>query len=69
MRLMNDEAKRDSKRMRWLADRFVRPMNEAIGAHLVRAQGRPLLQLPPVYGPKPRAERGTIVKTLLRAWL
>src|ERR1700687_4190010 len=23
MRLMNDEAKRDSKRMRWLADRFV----------------------------------------------
>jgi TetR/AcrR family transcriptional regulator len=38
MRLMNDEAKRDGPRMRWLADRFVRPMNEAIGSHLARAQ-------------------------------
>ena len=38
MRLMNDEAKRDGPRMRWLADRFVRPMSEAIGAHLARAQ-------------------------------
>ena len=38
MRLMNDEAKRDGPRMRWLADRFVRPMSDAIGAHLARAQ-------------------------------
>jgi AcrR family transcriptional regulator len=38
MRLMNDEAKRDGPRMRWLADRFVRPMSEAIGSHLARAQ-------------------------------
>ncbi len=38
MRLMNDEAKRDGPRMRWLADRFVRPMTEVVAAHLERAQ-------------------------------
>ena len=38
MRLMNDEAKRDSPRMRWLADRFVRPLNQVVGAQLARAQ-------------------------------
>jgi AcrR family transcriptional regulator len=43
MRLMNDEAKRDSPRMRWLADRFVRPMSEAMTAHLARAQGEGLV--------------------------
>jgi TetR/AcrR family transcriptional regulator len=43
MRLMNDEAKRDSRRMRWLADRFVRPMGEIIGAHLERAQAEGLV--------------------------
>jgi AcrR family transcriptional regulator len=43
MRLMNDEAKRDSPRMRWLADRFVRPMSEAVGAHIERAQAAGLL--------------------------
>ncbi len=43
MRLMNDEAKRDSRRMRWLADRFVRPMTQAIGAHLQRAQAQGLV--------------------------
>ena len=46
MRLMNDEAKRDSARMRWLADRFVRPMNDAIVAHLLRAQADGLV--PPI---------------------
>ena len=30
MRLMNDEGKRDSARMRWLADRFVKPMREGV---------------------------------------
>ena len=43
MRLMNDEAKRDGPRMRWLADRFVRPMSEAIGSHLARAQANGLV--------------------------
>jgi len=43
MRLMNDEAKRDSPRMRWLADRFVRPMSEALRAHLERARGEGLV--------------------------
>ncbi len=38
MRLMNDEAKRDGPRMRWLADRFVRPMNDAVTAQVLRAQ-------------------------------
>jgi len=46
MRLMNDEAKHDSRRMRWLADRFVRPMGEVIGAHLERAQAQGLV--PPI---------------------
>ncbi|HXJ34821.1 MAG TPA: TetR family transcriptional regulator [Candidatus Eisenbacteria bacterium] len=46
MRLMNDEGKRDSRRMRWLADRFVRPMAEAVGAHLERAQAEGLV--PPI---------------------
>jgi AcrR family transcriptional regulator len=43
MRLMNDEAKRDGPRMRWLADRFVRPMSEAVTAHLERAQSEGLI--------------------------
>jgi AcrR family transcriptional regulator len=43
MRLMNDEAKRDGPRMRWLADRFVRPMSEVVGAHLARAQAEGLV--------------------------
>ncbi len=38
MRLMNDEAKRDGPRMRWLTDRFVRPMDEAVATHVARAQ-------------------------------
>jgi len=49
MRLMNDEGKRDSKRMRWLADRFVRPMSQVLGAHLERAQAEGLVApIPPV---------------------
>jgi len=43
MRLMNDEGKRDSRRMRWLADRFVRPMSEVVSAHLARAQAAGLV--------------------------
>ena len=43
MRLMNDEAKRDGPRMRWLADRFVRPMSELAGAQLARAQAEGLV--------------------------
>jgi TetR/AcrR family transcriptional regulator len=49
MRLMNDEAKRDSKRMRWLADNYVRPMSELVGAVLERAQAAGLVApVPPV---------------------
>jgi AcrR family transcriptional regulator len=43
MRLMNDEGKRDSPRMRWLVDRFVRPMHDGLRALIVRAQARGLL--------------------------
>ena len=42
MRLMNDEGKRDSSRMRWLADHFVRPMGEVVRGHVARAQARGL---------------------------
>ena len=40
MRLMNDEGKRDSPRMRWLADHFVRPMSQIVRAHVDRAQAQ-----------------------------
>jgi AcrR family transcriptional regulator len=43
MRLMNDEAKRDSKRMRWLADNYVRPMSDFVTAVLERAQAAGLV--------------------------
>jgi TetR/AcrR family transcriptional regulator len=43
MRLMNDESKRDSRRMRWLADRFVGPMSQAISAQFERAQAEGLV--------------------------
>jgi AcrR family transcriptional regulator len=46
MRLMNDEAKRDSPRMRWLVDRFVRPMSQVVSVHLERAQAEGLV--PPI---------------------
>ncbi len=46
MRLMNDEAKRDGPRMRWVADRFVRPMNDALAVHVERAQAEGLV--PPI---------------------
>jgi AcrR family transcriptional regulator len=42
MRLMNDEGKRDSPRMRWLAEHFVRPMNEVVRGHVERAQAEGL---------------------------
>jgi hypothetical protein len=38
MRLMNDEGKRDSARMRWLVDRFVKPMHEGMLALIERGQ-------------------------------
>jgi AcrR family transcriptional regulator len=38
MRLMNDEGKRDSARMRWLADHHVRPMAGALRELVERAQ-------------------------------
>jgi TetR/AcrR family transcriptional regulator len=46
MRLMNDEGKRNSRRMRWLADRFVRPLNQVVSTHLEHAQAQGLL--PPI---------------------
>jgi AcrR family transcriptional regulator len=39
MRLMNDEGKRDSERMRWLADHHVRPLNLAIRRLIEAAAG------------------------------
>ena len=48
MRLMNDEGKRDSPRMRWLADRFVTPMHQALRQLIERGQARGLLpKVPP----------------------
>ena len=43
MRLMNDEGKRDGARMRWLADRFVRPMHEGLRQLIERGQARGIL--------------------------
>jgi AcrR family transcriptional regulator len=43
MRLMNDEAKRDSARMRWLADNFVAPLGAIVSQHLERARAEGLL--------------------------
>ncbi|HEY2387688.1 MAG TPA: TetR family transcriptional regulator [Candidatus Binatia bacterium] len=43
MRLMNDEAKRDSRRMRWLADHYVRPMSDLVTAYVERAQAAGLV--------------------------
>ena len=43
MRLMNDEGKRDSERMRWLADRHVKPMYQALEALFERARARGLV--------------------------
>lgn len=40
MRLMNDEGKRDGPRMRWLANRYVRPLSEAVRRVVERAQAR-----------------------------
>jgi AcrR family transcriptional regulator len=46
MRLMNDEGKRDGPRMRWLADRFVRPLSEQLHGLVEAAQARS--ELPPL---------------------
>jgi AcrR family transcriptional regulator len=48
MRLMNDEGKRDGPRMRWLADRYVKPMATAFRQAIERAQAQGALPaLPP----------------------
>lgn len=46
MQLMNDEGKRDGPRMRWLADRFVRPLFEVMRARVEHAQAVGIL--PPI---------------------
>jgi AcrR family transcriptional regulator len=43
MQLMNDEGKRDSPRMRWLADTLVRPLVAALHQRIERAQAQGLL--------------------------
>ena len=43
MQLMNDEGKRDSPRMRWLADTLVRPLFDEFRRRTERAQARGLL--------------------------
>jgi AcrR family transcriptional regulator len=49
MRLMNDEGKRDSPRMRWLADHHVRPLLDALRRLVEAAQVRGVLpSMPPV---------------------
>ncbi len=40
VRLMNDEGKRKGSRMRWLVDRHVKPMYDAVEVLLLRARGR-----------------------------
>ncbi len=46
MRLMNDEGKRNSPRMRWLADQYVKPISAAVRAALARGVAHGIL--PPV---------------------
>jgi AcrR family transcriptional regulator len=48
MRLMNDEGKQDSPRMRWLVDRFVRPMHLNLRALIEAGQARGFLPQVPV---------------------
>jgi TetR/AcrR family transcriptional regulator len=43
VRLMHDEGKRGGARMRWLVDRHVRPLYDAMGQLLRRAQERGIL--------------------------
>ena len=43
MQLMNDEGKRDSPRMRWLADRYVRPLYAAVRIRVEHAQASGVL--------------------------
>ena len=47
MQLMNDEGKRDSARMRWLADTHVRPLYEGMRQRIERAQTRGVLPTMP----------------------
>ena len=47
MQLMNDEGKRDSARMRWLADTHVRPLYEGMRQRIERAQARGVLPTMP----------------------
>lgn len=43
MQVMNDEGKRSHRRMRWLADRFVRPIFEVLRERIETAQRRGLV--------------------------
>jgi AcrR family transcriptional regulator len=43
MRLMNDEGKQDSARMRWLVDRFVRPIHDTLRGLIAAGQARGFL--------------------------
>jgi len=47
MRLMNDEGKRDSARMRWLADHHVRPLFDALRRLIEAAQARGVIPAMP----------------------
>jgi AcrR family transcriptional regulator len=47
MRLMNDEGKRDGPRMRWVVDRHVRPLADAL-RHMIEA-GQRRGTLPPIH--------------------
>jgi AcrR family transcriptional regulator len=48
MRLMNDEGKRDSPRMRWLADHHVKPLSAVVARLVERAQARGLVPAIPL---------------------
>lgn len=51
VRLMHEEGKRRGPRMRWIVDRHVKPMYEAIAELLERgrARGVPRMEVPPVH--------------------
>ncbi len=49
VRLMHDEGKRRGPRMRWMVDRHVKPLYEAITSLLARARGTHTLDVPPVH--------------------
>jgi hypothetical protein len=46
---MHDEGKRRGPRMRWLVDRHVRPLYDALSSLLARARGAHTLDIAPVH--------------------